>query len=314
MLRRVALACLFACAFPAQAGDAPATPSQFLDKSLVTIPKNAGNYSLLESQYDPAAFNLGISTSWRVAGAPDSLTVSLYVYPIGRGAESDVVLHEIADVEAAVREALRQGLYSDLVVGDRQSFLVVAREATILDDGKEKGGEPPAAFDPTPKEEPVLEPSDKSDPLLAAIASSMASPNSHGQRQAFRFSRNGVARRSLGYVFYRHLFGFKVRVSAPEQDLDQAAFEAVADAAVRNLVPRIDVINFGSCGTITLPAGDKKADKDAASQTMAGAMIHGMARIKAENCANSAGDRPHLAPADSERTEIVYPPGTWKES
>jgi hypothetical protein len=281
-----------------------AAKSQFLDKSYVTLPNKVGDYTLVSAEYDQNAFNVGVSSDWKIAGAPD-VKLNLYVYPIGRAGEEEVVTGQIADVEAAVREATKEGYYTDLVVGEKVPFVVVRREAEIvLDEQKRKKQVP--AFDPTPKPETELKPSDKADPILAALAEATPSPNNHGYRQSFSFKKDGIAVRSLGYVFYRHLFGFKVRISAPESTIDGPAFEAMADAAARTLVPSADVESFGECGTITItPHG--KDDKGGGAELM-----RGMMRIQYENCANNVGDTGEPVPPDSTRNTIVYPPGTWK--
>ena len=310
-MRRFSLVACLLLSTVAWASDS--SSSQFLDKTLVTVPKAVGDYRLKSMEYDQAAFSVGVSTNWRTANAPDTLAVSMYVYPMGRAPEADVVAREIQGVEDGVREAVKQNIYSDLEVGERKPFLVVARESSILDDAGKKLKQT-AAFDPTPKPEFKLTPAKDADPVVALLAENAPSPNNHGQRQSFRFKHDGAPMRSLGYVFYRNLFAIKVRVSVPESDMDQAAFEAVADNTARYLVPQVDVKNFGSCGTIEVPSADKKADKDTGSQLMMQAMIGGMARIKAENCANDEGKKPDIAPADSERKVIVYPAGTWKSS
>jgi hypothetical protein len=91
--------------------------------------------------------------------------------------------------------------------------------------------------------------------------------------------------------------------------MDQAAFEALADEAARNLVPLIDAQNFGECGTIQVPVADTKAAKD---QAFTDALIGGFARITAENCANSEGKKQAAKTAEGRSIEIVYPAGTWK--
>ena len=86
--------------------------------------------------------------------------------------------------------------------------------------------------------------------------------------------------------------------------------EAIGDKAVQTLVPAIDILNFGTCGTITIPVPDHKSADDAGK---AGAlvMIKEIGRISTENCANSEGDTPTKVPADHARQILVYPDGFW---
>lgn len=309
-MRRIFLALALLAAASAATAKEDKPKSQFIDKSVIAFPRTAGDYTLADTDYDPALFQAGVTSTWTVPGAPDELRLNIFVYPLGRMQENKAVDSQIAQVEEAVREAEKQQMYSHVEIGARTPFVVVARESTILDDGKKKA---PERFDPTPMPEPVkTEPAPDADPILAALARNQASPNSHGIRQGFRFTRkDGEVARSLGYMFYRHLFGFKVRISVPESVMEQPAFEALADAAVRNIVPRIDVQNFGSCGTIEIPAKALDGKKDTDSSAITDAMFGGFARIKAESCANAEGKN-SAAPFEGSRIEIVYPEGTWK--
>src|SRR5204862_4423213 len=110
-----------------------------------------------------------------------------------RNEEKDVVDAQIADVENAVKEATKQGLYTNPVIGARTPFVVVRPD----DDEKKRADL--KNFDPTPNKD--------------------ESRNSHGIRQVFGFEREGHKMRSLGFVFYRSLFGLKVRISVPEDEM-----------------------------------------------------------------------------------------------
>jgi hypothetical protein len=309
----LALALLAACS-GALAGEAK-PKSQFLDKSQVIFPRSADKYTLLDTDYDAAMFQTGVTSTWSVEGAPEELRLNVFVYPQGRGREADVVAQEMEVIEASVREAEKQGLYSEVAAGERQPFVVAAPESSW----SKKDGKAPAPFDPTPKPEPV--PGAKpegvadNDPALASVARHQRSPNTHGMRQSFSFRRkDGVVARSMAYAFYRNLFNFKLRISVPEAQMDQAAFEAAADAAARNLVPRIEVRNFGECGTITVPSQDPKGGKKEGADALMDAMIGGMIRMQAENCGgpDSKSATEPEAP-NTRRVEIVYPEGTWKQ-
>jgi len=169
------------------------------------------------------------------------------------------------------KEAGKQGLYANPGVGARTPFVVVrpAEEA--------KDKQPPP-FDPTPKDE---------------------SSNSHGIRQSFGFEREGTKYRSLAYVFYRSLFGLKVRISVPEGEMSQADFEAEADRAARWLVPQIAVNNYGTCGQITINPDAKDAGE---------VMMQEVARVLWESCGSEKGP----ATPKGKSVEIVYPAGTWE--
>lgn len=293
-------------------------PKQFLDRSVVSFAKSIGDYTLTETHYDPEQWAYGASSTWTFDAAPEGLRLNVYVYPLGRGKESDVLAGQVADVENGLRDAVRHGMYDDLVVGDRESFAVIAAEPSVLAETKAKGrrkraerkSDQPLAI--MPKPEYRIEVADDADPLAATLAASMPAANTYGMRQSFRFSHNGVPVRSQGYVFYRHLFGFKVRITAPVAAMDDAAFDALADTATRTLVPRIDVRNFGECGVLTVSGTDPDADEETNSTLAAQEILLGLARIRAENCATAEGKKSAGSARRSKQIEIVYPADTWK--
>ena len=327
-MRSHLLLALLALAPPAGAKE-PNEPRQFLDKSIVTIPRHVGDYTLAETHYEPQAWMYGVTSKWVINAAPAALRYTLFAYPIGLTTEEQAVTQQMDEIERSLREAIKQGTYTDLGVGEREPFVVVARASSMTaKDGdrrkaKDGDGEPAPAepFDPRPRPEPKIEASDDADPLAATLAASTLSPNSHGQRQSYRFTHDGVAMRSLSYVFYRHLFAFKVRVTAPLDAMDEDTFDALADTATRYLVPQVEVENYGQCGSISLPgpppAGkgrNRKPQKDEDSARFARELILGIARVKAANCATSPGDDAPKAKPAGAQIEIVYPQGIWKAS
>lgn len=300
MHRSTLLAALLSVALPAVSAD-PA-PAQFLDSSVISFPGVVGDYTLGDVLYDPAAWQWGATSKWAVNGAPAALLLSVFVYPLGRMDEQAAVTRQLDDIEQQLQAAVAQGTYSDVVAGERAPFEVV-RPASALarDDGEEERD-----IDVVPKPALAIEPADGTDPFLAALAEVGASTTSRGQRQSYTFKLRGTPVRSLGYVFYRHLFAFKVRVTAPEDSMDQATFEALADTAARNLVPRIQVVNYGQCGEITIAPTEGKTGDGAV------ALIRGVARVQAENCASSPAAAPHKPARGVRQVEIVYPEGTWR--
>ena len=293
----------------------PPEPVQFLDRSVVTFPVAAGDYGLAQLHYDPQQWVNGITSQWVVNAAPDGFRFTLFVYPLGRIDEAQAVAQQIAEIEGSMYEAVELGVYTDLTVGAREPFVVVAPRPSILEDdeknaSKEDGTEAP--LDAVPKPEPMIVAGDDTDPSAATLAASLPATNSHGQRQSFGFRREGVAVRSLAYVFYRHLFAFKVRVTTPVDSMDEATFAALADTATRKLVPRIDVRNYGQCGKIAVSRPGSLSGEEAVPDTMTRQLIRGMARIRADNCAAGEGERPLRESRAAQRVEIVYPPDTWK--
>jgi hypothetical protein len=295
---------LAASVLPARAAEPGKPESQFLDSSVVTIPKVSGVYRLADTKFDDATWQLGITTRWTLPDTPPGLTFTLFIYPMGDGPEADVAKSQIEDVAAAIRLRGEQGDYETVRVGARKPFEVVARKGTLGDKEDKPFGD--AAFDPMPKPEAVLTPKKGGDPILSMIATSMPPANNSGFRQTFQYKTGGVETRSLGYAFYRHLFAFKVRVSVAAAEMDQASFEAASDAAVRWLVPQVDVANFGTCATVYVNTETK--DKNAGIA----ALLAGVGRVQRNNCSGSGSLGPKAPATESERRTIVYPAGTWK--
>ena len=90
-------------------------------------------------------------------------------------------------------------------------------------------------------------------------------------------------------------------------------FNAVVDRAVQDLVPTMDIHNFGDCGTMTILVDRKSLDKDKDKDTKAYAnqLMRELVRITRENCSVKL-DPDTAPPADHAQQTIVYPAGLWK--
>ncbi len=321
-MHRIAIILALLASTMATAKKAP-EPKEFLDKSVITFPNSIGDYALAESRYDPEHWSHGVTSLWTINAAPDGVRLNVFVYPIGRADEKDVVAQQIAEVEDGMYRAVDQGIYADLVIDKHEAFAVVAAESFVVksrqknSSAAQEGSEDAKPDEPLalmPKPEFRLEAKDAADPLAATLAASMPAANNYGLRQSFRYTFNDVPVRSLGYVFYRHLFAFKVRITAPLDSMDDATFEALADTATRTLVPRIDVKNYGQCGNITVSESDPDADEETNSTAMAQQMLMGIARVRADNCASAEGKRSAASSRRSTRIEIAYPAGIWNSA
>ncbi len=307
-MRPLSLALLLLLSAPAWAKDPPKA-QQFVDRTYVEVPKTAGPFVLLGTSYDAKEFSTGVATEWKTAAGSPSLRIDVFVYPQGRADEAEAVAGSMGEVEAAIAEAEKRGIYSKSKLEGRAPFVVVRPDPTVLNDGKK----PKAAFDSTPLPESKLEVAgDSKDPMLKALAESQPSPNNHGLRQNISLDRDGGTWRSAAFVFYRHLFLFKVRISVPVEEMSQQDFDRLADSAAREVVPRINVVNYGACGTIEVAVPPKGSAKDKTDAEGAAELIRGIARIGYENCANAPGDKDEVPPG-FERVVIEYPAGTWKQ-
>ncbi len=94
-------------------------------------------------------------------------------------------------------------------------------------------------------------------------------------------------------------------------ELPADKFNALVDRAVQDLVPTMDIQNFGNCGTMYISVDEKSADKDKDGKAGAIHLIRDLGRIARENCANKSGPDTTL-PAGHAQQTIVYPAGFWK--
>ena len=297
----------------ASAKDPPTV--QFVDRTHVDVPRQAGPFALVSTQYDAESFSTGVSTLWKPAGAPESLRLDVFVYPLGQSDEAQAVGRSMDEVDGGVAEYARRGVYKNVKTGARTPFVIVRPEPSMNDDGKT----PRPAFDPTPKEEVALTPTSAAsdDPIMQAVATSLPPTNSHGLREAISLEIEGSPKRSAAFAFYRNLFLFKLRISVAAQDMSQEDFDRLADDAARQIIPRIEVVNYGTCGNVTLnlpPDGKEKqskAEKERQTQEGAAQLIRAVGRLKRDNCASGPGTSGGPEKG-SERTVITYPAGTWK--
>jgi hypothetical protein len=305
----VLLICLVPCA-DALAAEAAATdpkPVQFVDKSYISLPKSVGIYSLEKVDYDAGEFAAGINSEYAVRGAPDSLSINLYVFPQGEANEAEITENQMAEVEKVIR--MRKS-YSDVVASPRTSITVEAPPPSLP--GVNKRSIPIVVGNPTriPLEEARKRAKD-APTIDQAMAAARAPTQSIGRRQMFSLKHEGKPMRSAAVQFHRQLFNIKLRISVPESAITQDEFVQLVDSAARALVPKVDIRNVGKCGEAVVfmqESGDKELDAEANARALFG----GQGRLLRDNCALADAALEELPVDGYERVEIVYPPGTWE--
>lgn len=295
-----------------KASDTPATvplvAAQFIDKTYISLPKRAGAYALEKSKYDPERMDAGVHASYLLEDAPGHFTISLYVYPMGRAEEAQVVDAEIDEVEQAIRG---RDDYSKIKAGPRTTFVVDAPAPSALPNDK-NGREQRILMTSAVEKPPTDAASAAKEPSLSeALVDARAPTQSTGRRQGFTYEYKGLPVRSAGLVFYRHLYGIKLRISSPSDAMDQATFDALVDATARALVPKLDIRNFGQCGQMLVEM-QASGEKDRDGHASALAILREQGRVARENCAESEGAKPDPIDGGYERTEMVFPPGAWR--
>ena len=302
----IGLALASSAALAAGAG-APAV--QFIDKSYVSLPKALGAYTLQRLDYTNKHPEVGATGHYSARNAPAKLTLSVSVYPEGRAEEAVAVEQQLGTAQAVINA---QADFTEVKPGASSALDVAAPAPTLTSKAGYK--QPILIGRPTkvdPKEaaaraarEPSLEQTLKTEMTMPAL--------SHGRRQDYAYLDKGTPMRAAVITFYRQLYDIKVRVAVPAADMPQADFDAFVTTAAKTLVPKVDIRNFGACGSPTIfsqDSGDEKRDKEAGTRTL----IRAKAQALRDNCAQS-----ELAPeppiAGYERAEIVFPAGAWKDA
>ncbi len=282
--------------------------SQFIDKSIVTYPTSLGNYSLAKESYDPANVANGVSLKYDLADAPHELAFDIYVYPLGRADTDKAVDDAMVEMEGEIRALEQKKIYTDLKFKDAVAFEIAVPPPSMRKSDDKKD----AVSSDAPVPDKPLDAMDSNTRSIVEAARAADPPKkSTGRKRALTLTADGMPRESLAYVFYRNLFLISVRATASIDALPTDKFNAVVDRAVQDLVPAMDIQNFGDCGTIHVFVDDKAVDKDKDALAGAVQLIRETGRIWRENCANKPG--PNTAPsAKHAQKTIVYPAGLWK--
>lgn len=272
---------------PGQAEDGNA-PDAFVSRTHVSIPKQAGDYVLEGTTFDPSNRAAGVGARFSHPDHPKT-RFDLYIYPAGQMEAGQAIEYGMQDFIGTFQYATAQGAYRDLEILDRTTFPLP------LEIGEE------------------LVPHDPTDPLAEIVLASRekAIPGER-LKLSMRHLPSNLPLQSRGYLFYRQMYYFKGRISAAEYSMDIPAFDALADDAMRTLVPAISALNVGSCATINVPVDDSEPDEEKRMQFGAIALVKGIARVKANNCTGELStERLAELTANSEVVTIEFAPDEW---
>jgi hypothetical protein len=199
----------------------------------VVLPEKAGIFVHERSRAGPPEVPGGVDADYEAVGKPGDPWIRVLVVPNGRVGEADAV--------AAQALALVQGMRGNHAFVNLQAL--DAAPITVEAPGRgslyanSRGG----------------------------VTRGWKLPVSVGRRQSFTYmDRDGEQTRHAGLVFHRQLADIEVRVRIAAEQMDQASFDALADDAARQIVPKIDVRNFGRCPQ---PVRETNCAPDEASAT-----------------------------------------------
>ncbi len=317
ILRRTRLAMLLAAAgmasvapaaIAAKAGDAKAAEKPFIERTFVAIPRRAGDFTAETVKFDERDRFSGVSIRYSHPAHPQ-IRLDLFVYPIGKGDVEKILDGGMKGFVASMKPAIDAGYYRNFTEIDTVEFDVEvpasADESTSTSSGEKNAS---ASADP-----------DREARYVAWHADMLTSSRRvDGRRMRLRYDFKGdlpdewFPMRSRTYLFHRHLYYFKGRISAAESQIDEAAFGDFADRAYRELVPAVKAYNIGSCGNTRIVVDPKQSKEEAADVLFKG-LLGSELHVLTSNChATPDKNIPTTSNAEFEVVTIEYEPDDWK--
>ncbi|KIQ25880.1 hypothetical protein RT95_13580 [Xanthomonas campestris] len=218
-----------------------------------------------------------------MSGQPD-LSIDVFVYPLGQRDQTQAIAEGMAAFRKDLASAMTQGSYSRLDELDQTTLILPTNDA------------------------PAAAPANGTDAKIIAAIADAQRVVGEKLRLRTQLSSTGKPMRSNGYLFYKQLYYFKVRVSADEDAVAQDAFESLANQAALTLVPAIQVTSIGRCAKASI-----RVDTDATPEEQAVALAR---QIKTHLGFNCHGTLKEAGIEDAARTadvvEIAYDAGDWK--
>ncbi|WP_202841139.1 hypothetical protein [Luteimonas saliphila] len=257
----------------------------YVETSYLIAPRRVGDFVLQDASYDEGRKYSGAGFRYAVEGHQET-RIDVYVYPAGRMPRASALTGGMAGFRADLARAVDAGTYADLVLEDEQEFALV-EDSTV------------AAAD-TPGDGDSLE-------AILAIVASGNRPSGRKLPMTMTLQPHGWPMQSVGYLFYRQLYYFKLRASAAQERIASADFDALVDRAARTLVPAIEVANVGACArSVIHVTAEAPAEEVAREMVMQGTEHQGY------NCHETAeaADIGRKS-ADAEVVEIAYRAEEW---
>lgn len=282
----------------AEAAEAPARP--FIERSLVLAPESVGAFRLKDINNYPDHPASGAGLRYVHDDFPDVL-VNLFVYPVGRVDRTAALDHGMGQLRDELAAISAQGRYRDLAYGPEIEFDLdgVADDGRVMPPGPAQPGEGDGGDGDADAEAEILA-------IAAQVEAAM--DTSLGRRLSLSFSRDDGPVNSAAFLFYRGLYLYKGRISAPATAMPAESFDRFANRAMALIVPAVRVRSTGGCANLAV-----NVDPDGDSEEMQRQLIRGMVeshtRQKNENC------KPAWDPAvpEGHRSQLlVYPASMWR--
>lgn len=273
---------LLATGLPAHAAGKKAAARPYVETSYLVAPRQVGEFELEDASFDPGQKYSGAGFRYALKDHQE-IRFDVYVYPAGRMSQADAVEAGMAAFREDLKLAVAAGSYTQLQELQDSDF-------------------------PLQADAPTVTPANDID--AAVIKTQAEAGQITGRKLQLRMNLQprDWPMYSSGYLFYKQLYYFKLRASAAQERIPQAAFDALADRAARALIPAVQVTNIGDCANATITLSP-----DAAPEAGAVAMIQQLTVHQGYNCHASTDKAGLPAPgADSETVQISYTADEWK--
>ncbi len=273
---------LLAAGLPAHAARKEAAARPYVETSYLVAPRQVGEFELEGASYDPEQKYSGAGFRYALKDHQE-IRFDVYVYPAGRMPQANAVEAGMAAFREDLKQAVAAGSYTQLQELQDSDF-------------------------PLQADAPTATPANDID--AAVIKAQAEAGQITGRKLQLRMNLQprDWPMYSSGYLFYKQLYYFKLRASAAQERIPQAAFDALADRAARALIPAVQVTNIGDCANATITLSP-----DAAPEAGAVAMIQQLTVHQGYNCHASTDKAGLPAPgADSETVQISYTADEWK--
>lgn len=266
----------------------PETPRAYVETSYLIAPRQVAGFTLNGTQFDEKNKYAGAGFRYAAQAAQGDVRIDVYVYPAGKMSQSAALDGGMDTFRSSIRQAEAEKIYANVVMQDVREFPLSADlPATAGDSTRDK---------------------DEAG-ILAAIASAARVT---GRKLAMTMDRQDAPVYSNGYLFYKQLYFFKVRVSAEQKNISAEQFGALADRAARTLVPSIEVVNIGDCANSTVYIDTNHIAKTS-TEEVAKALVTQTTLQQGYNCHGDLDDaKINEKTADATMVQISYDPQEWK--
>ena len=298
LLAMVLLAFAPATPAPAAQPTAAATPQAEpprITTSYLVAPERGGACTLDNTMFDEQNKDAGAGFRYALPEY-SQVRFDVFVYPTGRLPHDQAVDLGMPAFKQGIEAAQSNGLIKDLAFLADEPFPLAAPQANAAP----ASASAPAAADAS------------ADPMGAQLARIVHAYQPVGRRLRMRDTlvdaRGDFPIYSNGYLFYRQLYYFKVRISAGRNLISEAEFEALADRAARTLVSAIEVVNLGGCAN-----KEVRLNPDAGPDAVAETLMRKLAQFESENC--FADTQAAKLDEKSERSSVVtihFSASDWK--